>query len=155
MSLEKSPLEGGDRRSGGVNYIHHMNNWFAKVQADQRLNPSHISLYLALFQKWNTIRFENPLSVNREEMMKLSKIGSANTYTKCIKELDRWGYIQYTPSFNPFRGSLVNLYSFDKGSDKSTDKGSERVLRPYINSNKQLKHTNSDVNQNKNYDEPL
>lgn len=155
MSLEKSPLEEGDRRSGGVNYIHHMNNWFAKVQADQRLNPSHISLYLALFQLWNLNRFRNPLSVARSEVMRLSKIGSTNTYTKCMKDLDSWGYLQYHPSYNPLKGSTVNLFTFDNSSDKGTDKGGERVLRPFINSNKQSKQVNSDSNLEKNYDQPL
>jgi hypothetical protein len=132
-----------------------MNNWFAKVQADDRLYPSHISLYLALFQLWNANRFNNPISVARSEVMKLSKIGSTNTYTKCLKDLHKWGYLDYQPSFNPFKGSTVNLFTFDKGTDKGTDKGGERVLRPYINSNKQSKHLKQQSNQNKNYDEPL
>lgn len=50
-----------------MNYIHHMNSWFAKVQADERLYPGHISLYLALFQFWNANRFRNPLSIARSE----------------------------------------------------------------------------------------
>ena len=66
------------------------------------------------------------------------KIGSANTYTKCLKQLDHWGYIEYKPSYNPMRGSLVNLYNFDnstdKGSDKGTDKGAVIAVRPSLNS---------------------
>ncbi len=138
-----------------VNYITHLNTWFEKVQADIRLNPTHISLYLALFQMWNLNRFKNPISVARSEVMKLSKIGSANTYTKCIKQLNDWGYIEYFPSYNPLKGSTINLYTFDKGINNGTDNSSEIVLRPYKNSNKQVKHTNTQVNKNKNFDEPL
>ncbi|MFT5779785.1 MAG: hypothetical protein ACI837_002744 [Crocinitomicaceae bacterium] len=73
--------------------------------------------------------------------MRLSKIGSANTYTRCLKQLDEWGYIQYLPSYNPLKGSIVNLYSFDNSSDKGADKGSgksssygsEIVVRPSTN----------------------
>jgi hypothetical protein len=149
-------IQGSDRRSGGaVNYIQHINAWFAKVQADDRLNPSHICLYFALFQLWNANRFNNPISVARSEVMKLSKIGSTNTYTRCLKELDKWGYVEYTPSFNPLRGSTVNLFTFDNGSNTGTDKGAERVLRPYINSSKQTKRVKQDVNQIKKFDEPL
>lgn len=157
MDSDKSSHPGGVQRSGGegVNYIQHLNTWFAKVQADDRLNPSHICLYFALFQLWNANRFNNPISVARSEVMKLSKIGSTNTYTRCLKELDEWGYVKYTPSFNPLRGSTVNLFTFDKGSDKGSDKGGERALRPYINSNKQSKHVKQDVNQIKKFDEPL
>jgi hypothetical protein len=48
--------------------------------------------------------------------MKLSKIGSVNTYIKCLKELDQFGFIRYQPSYNPHRGSLVYLFTFDNGS---------------------------------------
>jgi len=74
--------------------------------------------------------------------MQLSKIGSANTYTRCLKQLDEWGYIQYLPSYNPTKGSLVNLYTFDNRSDK----GSETVVRPSINSRN---YTNSKTTKTK------
>ena len=78
--------------------------------------------------------------------MKLSKIGSANTYTRCLKQLDEWGYIQYLPSYNPLKGSLVNLYDFDnstdKGCDNSSDNSPVRVVRPSINS---LNNTNKET----------
>ena len=46
-------------------------------------------------------------------MMRLSKISALGTYHKCIKELQNFGYIEYIPSFNPYKGSLVNLYNFE------------------------------------------
>lgn len=72
-----------------------------------------------------------------------------------MKELHKWKYIEYQPSKNPIKGSTVNMFTFDKSSGNSSDTSTARALRPYINSNKQVKHTNSDVNQNKNFDEPL
>lgn len=132
-----------------------MNGWFEKVSNDNRLNPTHVSLYLALFQFWNFNRFANPVSIARSEMMILSKIGSANTYTKCIKDLSKWMYIEYLPSKNPMKGSRVNMYRFDNSTGKSSDNSPVIVLRPSINSNKHYKHINSNVNQNKNYNEPL
>ncbi len=138
-----------------VNYIHHLNNLYIIIYEDKRCTPHHISLYHAAFQIWNINRFQNPISIFREELMTLSKIGSANTYTRCIKELDKWGYFKYEPSFNPLKASKLHLYRFDKGGDKGSDKGLVKVLRPYIKHNKQGKHINAHVNQNKNYDEPL
>ncbi|MFY0624891.1 MAG: hypothetical protein JXR07_01270 [Reichenbachiella sp.] len=149
-------------KNDNVNYIKHMNGWFEKVSNDDRLNPTHVSLYFALFQFWNFNRFDNPISIARSEMMKLSRIGSKSTYTKCMKDLHNWKYIEYKPSFNPTKGSLVNMYDFGKGTGNSTGKGSGKghgiVLVPSINSNKhnkQYKHINSNVNQNKNFNEPL
>lgn len=96
-----------------MNYIRHLTGFYDKIQQDNRLNPTHISLYLALFQFWNINHFQNPISISRNEMMRLSKISALGTYHKCIKELQNFGYIEYIPSFNPYKGSLVNLYNFE------------------------------------------
>lgn len=76
--------------------------------------------------------------------------------------MDKWGYVEYEPSFNPIKGSRVNLLKFDKGSDeggsKGTGKAPEKVLRPIYKHSKQDKYSNrlnAGVNENKNYDKPL
>ena len=150
-----------------MNYIFHLTGFYDKIQEDNRLNPTHISLYLALFQFWNLNRFRNPISISRNEMMKLSKISAFGTYHKCIKELQEFGYIEYNPAPNPDKGSLVTPWSFDNSEQvqnlnlkrikKQTtseqvanrmhikiDTGSEQALIPSINcinslNNKQLK----------------
>lgn len=43
-----------------MNYIKHLNNIMIHFAEDDRLNPSHISLYMALFQLWNMNKFEKP-----------------------------------------------------------------------------------------------
>ena len=96
-----------------MNYIRHLTAFLQKAKSDKRLNSSHVSLYLALFHYWNLNMFENPLSVNRAQMLELSKIGSQHTYYKCLKELHSFGYIRYFPSHHPAKGCLVNLCTFD------------------------------------------
>lgn len=137
-----------------VNFIKHLLTISEKFIDDQRLSPLHISLYYALFQSWNLSMFRNPISVCREELMQASKIGSANTYTKCLKELDAWAYIKYLPSHNPHKGSQIYLYNFnktpdnginntsDKSSDKTSEKDSLKVLRPSINSKNKTNNKN-------------
>ena len=90
-----------------MNYIKHLTAYYEKVAQDHTLNPSHISLYLALFQFWNFSRFRNPVSISRDEVMRISKIRSKATYHKCLKNLHSSGYIDYQPSYNPFTGSQV------------------------------------------------
>lgn len=92
-----------------VNYITHLNTVFDLFLKDNRLNPTHISLYMALFQVWNSTRFPEEFFVIRDEVMKQSKIGSKSTYHRCLKELHKYGYIQYEPSHNPYRGSKIKL----------------------------------------------
>src|SRR5690554_2684041 len=86
-----------------VNYIAHLNAFFMKIAKDTRLNPTHISLYMALFKYWNSYRFPNDFIIIRDEVMKLSKIGSKSTYHRCLKQLDTWNYIRYKPSHNSFK----------------------------------------------------
>lgn len=95
-----------------MNYIKHLTGFFEKVTIDRTLNPTHISLYMALFQFWNCNRFKNPISINRDEIMRISKISSKATYHKCLKNLHSLGYINYQPSYNPFKGSHVILFNF-------------------------------------------
>jgi hypothetical protein len=105
-----------------TNYIIHLNSAFEKICEDDRLTPFHISLYFSLFQYWNIAKFRNPISISRDEMMRAAKIGSVNTYIRCMKELDAWQYIQYHPSFNPQKGSQVYLFTFNKATNNTNNK---------------------------------
>lgn len=96
-----------------MNYIKHLTGFFDKLVQDDQINPTHISLYLALFQFWNLQRFKNPISISREEVMRLSKIASKATYHKCMKYLDNYYYIDYDPSYNPYRGSLITMHNLE------------------------------------------
>ena len=92
-----------------MNYIKLLNAAFEKFYFDDRLNPTHISLYMALFQEWNSSRFADELYVNRRDLMRCAKIGSKSTYHRCITDLDSWLYLSYFPSNNPFKGSKIKM----------------------------------------------
>ena len=98
-----------------MNYIKHLTGFFNRIALENSLNPTHISLYLTLFQCWNVNRFKNPITISRDEMMKGSKIASKATYHKCIKELQRLGFLDYQPSFNPYSGTLVFVHNLSEG----------------------------------------
>lgn len=95
-----------------MNYNKHLTGFYAKVAQENSLNPSHLSLYMALFQFWNFNRFKNPVNISRDEVMRISKIHSKATYHKCIKDLHSLAYFDYHPSYNPFTGSLVYMFDF-------------------------------------------
>ena len=92
-----------------MNYIKLLNAAFEKFFFDDRLNPTHISLYMALFQEWNSSRFADEFYVNRRDLMLASKIGSKSTYHRCVTDLDSWGYLFYFPSNNPYKGSKIKM----------------------------------------------
>ena len=119
-----------------MNYIKHLTGFFEKVALDRTLNPTHISLYIALFQFWNCNRFKNPISISRDEVMRISKISSKATYHKCLKNLHSLGYINYQPSYNPFKGSHVILFNFSddlKPLPKSERKPKNELLFEQVN----------------------
>jgi hypothetical protein len=119
-----------------MNYIKHLTGFFEKVAIDKALNPTHVSLYIALFQFWNCNRFKNPISINRDEVMRISKISSKATYHKCLKNLHSLGYINYEPSYNPFKGSHVILFNFSedlKPLPKSKRKPKNELLFEQVN----------------------
>ena len=131
-----------------MNYIKHLTGFFDKVAQDRTLNPTHISLYIALFQFWNCNRFKNPISISRDEVMRISKISSKATYHKCLKNLHSLGYINYEPSFNPFKGSHVFLFNFSDElkplpkTIKSTSSNNEPIIEP-VNEQVANKHFTS------------
>ena len=97
-----------------MNYIKHLTGFFNKINNEANLNPTHISLYLALFQCWNVNRFKNPTGISREEIMKSSKINSKATYHKCMKELELLGFMVYNPTFNPHSCSNIIMANFSE-----------------------------------------
>ncbi|MGV3696995.1 transcriptional regulator [Flavobacterium sp.] len=164
-----------------MNYIKHLTGFFEKVSNDRQLNPTHISLYMSLFQFWNYNRFKNPISISRDEIMRISKISSKATYHKCLKALHSQGYIKYEPSYNPFKGSHVFLFNFsenlkplpknektastifepddeqvlnsnDTGSNPGNEQDAEQAVVPSINNTNNLNDKN--VSNNSNLGEP-
>jgi len=100
-----------------MNYIKLLNAAFEKFYFDDRLNPTHISLYMALFQEWNSSRFADEFYVNRRDLMRAAKIGSKSTYHRCVTDLDTWFYLAYFPSNNPYKGSKIKM-SIIRSSDE-------------------------------------
>ena len=126
-----------------MNYIKHLNAVFQQFSKDSRLNPSHISLYMSLFQFWNINRFPEEFYINREEVMGIAKIGGIATYHKCIKNLNDWKYLCYLPSYNIFKGSKVRMFIFKTGSEQALNKpetGIEQALIHNTNINKQIEN---------------
>lgn len=143
-----------------MNYIKHLTGFFNCIANKQTIYPTHISLYLALFQRWNINRFKNPIVISRDEMMKSSRIASKATYHKCIKELQLLGFIDYKPSYNPYSGTEVIMHNLSDGNickgssingrtssiiNQFNRQASEQVIEPHLYNNKQTSVNNKNV----------
>jgi len=87
--------------------VKELTRFYAAIREDSRISPAHIALYMALFQCWNKQGFQNPVPVVRRQVMQAAKISGLATYHRCIKDLHRFGYFVYQPSYNPAKGSQV------------------------------------------------
>lgn len=59
--------------------------------------------------------------------MQVAKIGSKSTYHRCIVELDKWHYLSYFPSNNPYKGSKIKMFII-KTSDESFTGDDDPIL---------------------------
>jgi hypothetical protein len=128
-------------RREAMNFIHHFRNVIDRMAEDRALSANHVSLYIALFHHWNRFRFRVPLAIIRDDLMRVSKVASTATYTKCLKDLERCGYLKYEPSYSPRYPSYVYLFNFEKATAKAAEEGAgkgspqaaEHLLIPEVN----------------------
>lgn len=106
-------------------------SFFGRIIQDEGLHTSHISMYVSLFQFWSLNHFQNPFRITRGGIMESSKIRSLATYHKCIKELHNAGFIIYTPSYDPYKGTLVQIINPEcvESSQKKTVQGSKLLVQ--------------------------
>lgn len=128
-----------------MNYIKHLTTVFQQFSKDSRLNPSHISLYLTLFQHWNFNRFSETFYLNRGEVMKMAKIGSLATYHRCLRELNDWKYISYRPSHNIYKGSKIRMFIFETTSETTCETtpgttAEQQPIQPIVHNINNNKH---------------
>lgn len=83
--------------------------FFTAIQTDFRISKTHIAIYSALLQHWQTHNHQTPIRVFSRQIMDIAKIEACSTYHRCVKELDSFGYIKYVPSFKKNDASCVYL----------------------------------------------
>lgn len=125
-----------------MNYIRHLNRIFEIFSKDERLNPTHISMYMALFQMVNAFKFPEKFFIDRGEVMHMAKIGSITTYHKCLRELNEWKYLRYYPSQNRFRGSQIHLSNFQTSPKQVVNKSWTSPKQALIHENKHVSKDN-------------
>lgn len=89
--------------------VKELSRFYQAIRNDPRVGPSHISLYMALFQLYNLNGFTNPINISRKKVMPLAKISGFATFHRCIKDLSEFGYLEYRPSYNRSIDSQVSL----------------------------------------------
>lgn len=89
--------------------LNFFSSYLLSFSHDQRITVWHMAVVFAIIQLANTNESRAPIFISRKKIMQLAHIKSIVTYHKCISELQRFGYIQYDPSYHPELGSRVFL----------------------------------------------
>ncbi|MBD0296819.1 MAG: hypothetical protein ICV84_16750, partial [Flavisolibacter sp.] len=83
-------------------------DFYQAIEDDVRIGISHICLYTALLHECCLSAMQNPFYTRRSTITKKVRI-SRRTFSKCMNELQQYGYIKYEPSCNPEVGSRIYL----------------------------------------------
>ncbi len=89
--------------------LEHFKDFFEVIREDQRITPTHISVYMAILNEYLTHKRQNPIKISRKAIMLNAKISANATYYKSLKELNSFRYIRYTPSYISSLSSVVYL----------------------------------------------
>lgn len=110
-----------------MNYDKHLSKFFELASNDHEISTTQIALFMALFQSWNLARFAERINIIRDEIMKLARISSKATYHKSMAFLHRKRYINYFPSYNPLKGSMIEFFPHSREADNN-QKGSTHMI---------------------------
>ncbi|MDR6786066.1 hypothetical protein ABIE26_004464 [Pedobacter africanus] len=95
---------------------HQLIKYFGMAMKDNRLSNSYRNLYLAILICWKEQSFPDQIKVTRKDLMGRSKIASSSTYHLAIKRLVDLRYIVYSPTYDSYEGTSVQLFTNIKTS---------------------------------------
>jgi len=83
--------------------------FLARAGNDDRLLPTHMSLFMAILYHSDGGFSSKPFRITRRKLMLYSRIRSKATYHRCLRELVDYGYVTYQPSFDPIKASTMTI----------------------------------------------
>jgi len=84
-----------------------MREFIERMATDSRLRQGHLCLYAAI--TYMGYGYSDWFPVNRKKLMAYAGIRSIATYHKYLSELVSLNIILYRPSYDPFRGSQIEI----------------------------------------------
>ena len=92
-----------------MNNLAEVSLFMERIQSDPRIGPLHISLYMAIVFVWARQGRPSRVQVSARDLKPVAKIAGGAPFYRCMKQLHRYGYIVYEPSFNPAEKSRILL----------------------------------------------
>ena len=95
-----------------MDYVTYVTRLQRQTRSDAFLRATHQSLLWALVDKWNNQYRQQPFAINQKEIMQWAKISNANTYTRCLRDLNG-KYIIYNPGKFPRKPAFIAMIYFE------------------------------------------
>ncbi len=83
-----------------------------EIWQDKRVNVWHLGMYMVFVYLWKQNGRKNPITISRRQVMQLARIKGLPTYHKCIRELVEFGYIEYRPTYDYYKGTKVVVKNY-------------------------------------------
>jgi len=88
-----------------------------RLSEDKRILQSHVALVSALFYYHDKKQPLGAFQGSRSKLMRHAHIQSTATYHKRLSDLVKYGYLEYTPSWHPTKGSVFRFLITDKAEN--------------------------------------
>lgn len=88
-----------------------LERFFTKAMFDPVIDAKHISLFMALFNLWQSSGYKETIIIHSGLLLPMAKISSRATYHSKLSYLVKQGYIRYQPSHYGKSGSKIFLVS--------------------------------------------
>jgi hypothetical protein len=86
-----------------------VSGFFAAASTDPYMGVTHVSLFMAMVERWSKNGLQQPILFKSWELMTLARISSRSTYHRCIRDLHERGYVDYIASSHPAIRSLAYI----------------------------------------------
>ena len=83
--------------------------FMGKAEKDRRIGSTHVGVFTAVLHYSIARGCCNPIRAYSHEIMSLAKVSALRTYCRCIKDLDAYGYLKYSPSKKKNVPSTISL----------------------------------------------
>ncbi len=84
-----------------------LERFFTKAMCDPVIDAKHISLFMALYNLWQSSGFQEKVTIHSNTILPMAKISSRATYHDKLGYLVKEGYLRYLPSHYGKRGSTI------------------------------------------------
>lgn len=96
-----------------------LTNFMSGIAGDVRIGSTHIALFVAVYDLWLKKEKTESLDIQPKQLMKRAKILARSTYVRTIRDLGKWGYLVYEPSYNNKSTSRVRIKTENNGNGNS------------------------------------